>query len=137
MVINIDKMLDTRKHFLIAGKEIEVVFNDKTSKMISNVYLEITDLIKKSTDIENAKDIDNKDLNEQKKIVENIFEQIRAICIDLFDSIIGDGEGIRIYNYYDGSTQALTVIIGIIEEHNQVYKEQSYKKAKNKYKKKR
>ncbi|MET1108788.1 hypothetical protein [Enterococcus faecium] len=134
-IINIDKMIETRKKFIIAEKEVEVIFNDETTKLISDVHLEASELIKRSTDLEKLKEVDEQTLDEQKNYVNNIFEEMKNICVKLFDSIIAEGEGLRIYQYYDGSTQALSTIIRIIDEHNQVYKEQKEQSVKNKYKK--
>lgn len=136
-VINIDKLIETRKKFIIAGKEVEVIFNDKTTKLISDVHLEVSELIKRSTDIEKLEEVDTKTLEVQKAYVNNIFKEMKQICSKLFDAIVEEGEGERIYNFYDGSTQALATIIQVIDEHNQVYKEQNYQNAKNKYKKKK
>ncbi|MCW2281421.1 hypothetical protein [Lactococcus lactis] len=136
-VINIDKLIETRKKFIIAGKEVEVIFNDKTTKLISDVHLEVSELIKRSTDIEKLEEVDTKTLEVQKAYVNNIFKEMKQICSKLFDAIVEEGEGERIYNFYDGSTQALATIIRVIDEHNQVYKEQNYQNAKNKYKKKK
>ncbi|EGP5600639.1 hypothetical protein DUI34_03270 [Enterococcus faecium] len=134
-IINIDKMIETRKKFIIAGQEFEVIFNDRTTKLISDTHLEVAELIKKSTNLEKLKEVDEQTLDEQKNYVNNIFEEMKNICVKLFDSIIAEGEGSRIYQYYDGSTQALSTIIRIIDEYNQVYKEQKEQSVKNKYKK--
>lgn len=134
-VINIDQLIETRKKFIIAGQEVEVIFNDRTTKLISDTHLEVAELIKKSTNLEKLKEVDEQTLDEQKNYVNNIFEEMKNICVNLFDSIIAEGEGLRIYQYYDGSTQALSTIIRIIDEHNQVYKEQKEQSVKNKYKK--
>lgn len=136
-VINIDKLIETRKKFIIAGKEVEVIFNDETTKLISDVHLEVSELIKRSTDIEKLEEVDTKTLEVQKAYVNNIFKEMKRICSKLFDAVVEEGEGERIYNFYDGSTQALATIIRVIDEHNQVYKEQNYQNAKNKYKKKK
>lgn len=136
-VINIDKLIETRKKFIIAGKEVEVIFNDETTKLISDVHLEVSELIKQSTDIEKLEEVDTKTLEVQKAYVNNIFKEMKRICSKLFDAVVEEGEGERIYNFYDGSTQALATIIRVIDEHNQVYKEQNYQNAKNKYKKKK
>ena len=134
-VINIDQLIETRKKFIIAGQEVEVIFNDRTTKLISDTHLEVAELIKKSTNLEKLKEVDEQTLDEQKNYVNNIFEEMKNICVNLFDYIIAEGEGLRIYQYYDGSTQALSTIIRIIDEHNQVYKEQKEQSVKNKYKK--
>ncbi|EME7159773.1 hypothetical protein O5W32_002365, partial [Enterococcus faecium] len=104
-------------------------------KLISDTHLEVAELIKKSTNLEKLKEVDEQTLDEQKNYVNNIFEEMKNICVKLFDSIIAEGEGSRIYQYYDGSTQALSTIIRIIDEYNQVYKEQKEQSVKNKYKK--
>lgn len=134
-VINIDNLLETRKKFIIAEKEVEVIFNDETTKLITDVQLETSDLIKRFTDIEVLKEVDEKPLEDQKAYVNNLVVEMKSMCVNLFDSIIEQGEGSRIYEYYDGSTQALATIIKIIEDHNQVYKKQKYNEAKNKYRK--
>lgn len=135
MAINIDNLIQTKKKFIIAGKEVEVIFNDDTSKLMSDTDLEISDLFKRSLDKEKLEEVNDQALSDQKHYVHDLFDKIKALCINYFDKIIAPDEGQRIYSYYDGSTQALSTIISIIEEHNEVYKKQQSKENSKKYQK--
>lgn len=130
-VLNLDQKLtvDNKKAVQIAGKEYDLVFNDKFIKLVADMQLKVAEAAKGFDDDDKLKKFAKKEYAEQKEQLMAAFDEGKKIVIDALDQLLGKGEGERLYKYYNESTQALTTLVALLnKEANDAVRET---KAKN------
>lgn len=115
--INLDERLDleTKVDVTVAGKNYSVMLNDELSAKISDVQLELSQRIEDLTDM-SEKEFKEMSLDERKKLVSDTMNDGREDIFRAIDRIFGDGEGKRIYDYYNQSTRAISKVISAIDD---------------------
>lgn len=115
--INLDERLDleTKVDVTVAGKNYSVMLNDELSAKISDVRLELSQRIEDLTDM-SEKEFKEMSLDERKKLVSDTMNDGREDIFRAIDRIFGDGEGKRIYDYYNQSTRAISKVISAIDD---------------------
>lgn len=115
--INLDERLDleTKVDVTVAGENYSVMLNDELSAKISDVQLELSQRIEDLTDI-SEKEFKEMSLDERKKLVSDTMNDGREDIFRAIDRIFGDGEGKRIYDYYNQSTRAISKVISAIDD---------------------
>ena len=115
--INLDERLDleTKVDVTVAGENYSVMLNDELSAKISDVQLELSQRIEDLTDM-SEKEFKEMSLDERKKLVSDTMNDGREDIFRAIDRIFGDGEGKRIYNYYNQSTRAISKVISAIDD---------------------
>lgn len=142
-VLNLDQKLtvDNKKTVQIAGKEYDLVFNDKFIKLVADMQLKVAEATKGFDDDDKLKRFAKKEYAEQKEQLMTAFDEGKNIVIDALDQLLGKGEGERLYKYYNESTQALTTLVALLNKvandtvHENKAKIQAERRAK--YKKNR
>lgn len=141
-VLNLDQKLtvDNKKTVQIGGKEYELIFNDKFVKLVADMQLKVAEATKDFDDDVKLERFAKKEYAEQKEQLMTAFDKGKVVVVDALDQLLGEGEGERLYKYYNESTQALTTLVALLnKEANGAVREN---KAKNraerraKYKKK-
>ena len=115
MAINLDDRLNKALIFTIGEKDYEVAYSDDLVKETSNVMLNLADMQKQAEKI-GEKDTDEMSLEDQVKYVTNSIDKIHTAYVTALDNILGTGEGERLYNYYDRSTNRLAAILSLLNE---------------------
>ena len=115
MAINLDDRLNKALIFTIGEKDYEVAYSDDLVKETSNVMLSLADMQKQAEKI-SEKDTDEMSLDDQVKYVTNSIDKIHTAYVTALDNILGAGEGERLYNYYDHSTNRLAAILDLLNE---------------------
>lgn len=130
-VLNLDQKLtvDNKKTVQIGGKEYELIFNDKFAKLVADMQLKVAEATKGFDDDDKLKKFAKKEYAEQKEQLMTAFDEGKKIVVDALDQLLGEGEGERLYKYYNESTQALTTLVALLnKEANDAVREN---KAKN------
>lgn len=130
-VLNLDQKLtvDNKKTVQIAGKEYELIFNDKFAKLVADMQLKVGEATKDFDDDTKLEQFAKKEYSEQKKQLMDAFDKGKVVVVDALDQLLGKGEGERLYKYYNESTQALTTLVALLnKEANDAVREN---KAKN------
>lgn len=117
-VLNLDQKLtvDNKKAVQIAGKEYELIFNDKFAKLVADMQLKVAEATKGFDDDDKLKKFAKKEYAEQKEQLMTAFDEGKKIVIDALDQLLGKGEGERLYKYYNESTQALTTLVALLNK---------------------
>ena len=110
-VIDLDKRIkvDNKVEVKLAGKAYKIVFDDNFQKTVAKASVEVM----KALDDPN---FENKELATQKKDVENTFASIKNAAISALDKLLGNGEGKRLYKYYNYSTDALGAVLNALND---------------------
>jgi hypothetical protein len=108
-VIDIDKQIQTKYKFRIAGKERAMTFSDIEAIELSKVELRVTKIIDGITDKE-MKELDKEPVDQQAAYLKNKYDELRTIVTNFFDKNFGQGSGAEIYKFYNGSTRAVTTV---------------------------
>ena len=114
-VIDLDKQLsiDNVKEVKIAGKIYKIIFNDSFSTKISNFQAKFIDL---ANDFNGNDDFEKINYQNRKKRIEETYSNASKGAIELLDELLGKGEGKRLYDHYNQSTQALSAIISKLND---------------------
>lgn len=117
-VLNLDQKLtvDNKKAVQIGGKEYELIFNDKFAKLVADMQLKVAEATKGFDDDDKLKKFAKKEYAEQKEQLMTAFDEGKKIVIDALDQLLGEGEGERLYKYYNESTQALTALVALLNK---------------------
>ena len=115
MAINLDERLNKTLTFTIGEKDYELAYSDDLVKETSNVMLSLADMQKQAEKI-SEKDTDEMSLEDQVKYVNNSIDKIHTAYMTALDNILGAGEGKRLYDYYDHSTNRLAAILDLLNE---------------------
>lgn len=115
MAINLDERLNKALTFTIGEKDYELAYSDDLVKETSNVMLNLADMQKQAEKI-SEKDTDEMSIEEQVKYVNNSIDKIHTAYVTALDNILGAGEGKRLYDYYDHSTNRLATILDLLNE---------------------
>lgn len=136
VAINLDEKLNVQNKvdLTIAGKEYSVILNDDLGKAITNTLLEIDDKTESLRNDQSLEELAESSLDKQKAAVSKVLDDVRDAEIGIFDRLLGENEGKRIYRYYNKSTQALTFLLAELQK---VYKKSITLKKEKQNKKKR
>lgn len=117
-VLNLDQKLtvDNKKTVQIAGKEYDLVFNDKFIKLVADMQLKVAEATKGFDDDDKLKRFAKKEYAEQKEQLMTAFDEGKNIVIDALDQLLGEGEGEHLYKHYNESTQALTALVALLNK---------------------
>lgn len=132
-VINLDQQLDIENVVTVrlAGKDYKLIFNDEFAKKLSEADLKITNYESKVNDL----DVDNMTPKEQRKVLMEGYATANDAAVQALDSVLGKGEGKRLYNYYHQSTDVLAELIGKLRDlANNTVKERENRKERRKAK---
>lgn len=132
MAINLDERIQNRKNFIIGGQEVSIPMNDEFAKHVAEVNMEILDVQDQISALK-PEEADEMSLDEQKKYVFEKFDKISSKARQFFDDVIGEGEGDRIYKYYNSDTQALALIINQLNEESTNILKQNRQQRRQKY----
>ena len=118
-IINLDLdakfAFDFKRRVIVGGKEYTVIFNDKVDSVLKDLELDVQglvqDLDKQSDDFE-----DKMTVAERKAYIHKINQQAQERVFASLDAIFGQGEGRRIYDYYDQSLYALVQIVEVLRD---------------------
>lgn len=115
-VLNLDQKLtvDNKKIVQIGGEEYELIFNDKFAKLVADMQLKVAEATKDFDDDAKLEQFAKKEYAEQKEQLMAAFDKGKAVVVDVLDQLLGEGEGERLYKYYNESTQALTALVALL-----------------------
>lgn len=118
-IINLDLdakfAFDFKRRVIIAGKEYVISFNDKLDTTLKDLDLDVQGLAenlnKQSDKFEQEMTVDDR-----KQYIHQVNQQAQERILDSLDAIFGDGEGQRIYDYYDQSMYAMVRIVEVLRD---------------------
>lgn len=115
-VLNLDQKLtvDNKKIVQIGGEEYELIFNDKFAKLVADMQLKVAEATKDFDDDAKLEQFAKKEYAEQKEQLMAAFDKGKVVVVDALDQLLGEGEGERLYKYYNESTQALTALVVLL-----------------------
>ncbi|GET12067.1 hypothetical protein SN811_05670 [Ligilactobacillus agilis] len=115
-VLNLDQKLtvDNKKIVQIGGEEYELIFNDKFAKLVADMQLKVAEATKDFDDDAKLEQFAKKEYAEQKEQLMAAFDKGKVVVVDALDQLLGEGEGERLYKYYNESTQALTALVALL-----------------------
>lgn len=115
-VLNLDQKLtvDNKKIVQIGGEEYELIFNDKFAKLVADMQLKVAEATKDFDDDAKLEQFAKKEYAEQKEQLMAAFDKGKVVVVDVLDQLLGEGEGERLYKYYNESTQALTALVALL-----------------------
>lgn len=113
-IIDLDKRIkvDNKVDVKLAGKTYKILFDDNFQKTVAKASVEVMNGLKALDDPSWA----DKDMAVQKKDVENSFNSVKASAISALDKLLGNGEGKRLYKYYNYSTDALGAVLNALND---------------------
>lgn len=113
-IIDLDKRIkvDNKVDVKLAGKTYKILFDDNFQKTVAKSSVEVMNGIK----VLNDPSWEDKDMALQKKDVENTFNSVKASAISALDKLLGNGEGKRLYKYYNYSTDALGAVLNALND---------------------
>lgn len=138
-VIDLDSKLSLTKNVRIADKDYSIEISDDVVKSLA--YLSTIDMPYQMSDLERKVDLlegneDSEDLptlEDYRKFADEETSQIRDAAIKALDGALGEGEGQRIYEHYNKSTNALVTIIDLLQEELDNIMKERIKTAKKHY----
>lgn len=138
-IIDLDSKLSLTKNIRIANKDYSIEISDDVVKSLA--YLGTIDLPYQMSELENKVDLiegdENSDdlptLEDYRKFADDETAQIRDAAIKALDGALGEGEGQRVYEHYNKSTNALVTIIDLLQEELDNIMEERKKTAKKQY----
>ena len=115
-VLNLDQKLtvDNKKIVQIGGEEYELIFNDKFAKLVADMQLKVAEATKDFDDDAKLEQFAKKEYAEQKEQLMAAFDKGKVVVVDALDQLLGEGEGVHLYKYYNESTQALTALVALL-----------------------
>lgn len=115
-VLNLDQKLtvDNKKIVQIGGEEYELIFNDKFAKLVADMQLKVAEATKDFDDDAKLEQFAKKEYAKQKEQLMAAFDKGKVVVVDALDQLLGEGEGERLYKYYNESTQALTALVALL-----------------------
>lgn len=119
-VIDLDKKLSLTKNVRVAGKEYSIQISDEVDKALS--FLTNLDMPYQMFELQSKVDLlegdgtDVPTLEQYHKFTESELNKTRDSAFEALDKVFGEGEGQRIYEYYNKSTKAVMTIIDILQE---------------------
>lgn len=115
-VLNLDQKLtvDNKKTVQIGGKEYKLIFNDKFAKLVADMQLKVAEATKDFDDDAKLEQFAKKEYAEQKEQLMKAFDKGKVVVVEALDQLLGEGEGERLYKYYNESTQALTALVALL-----------------------
>lgn len=111
--VNIDNQLALKYSFIVGGKQRNLTFDDNCALELDRVQIKVQKIVAKVDKLED-KDVEKKTVDEQVKLVSELYKEIREAIIPFFDRYFGKGQGQEIYEYANNSTRALATIFGKI-----------------------
>lgn len=129
MQINFDQDLriDTQADVNLYGKKVKVTFNDDFRRAIRQARLKIETAMSKFDDEKYIKEISKKSYEEQTKIADDLMHKSREIVFAAVDELLGEGTGKFLYKKFNGSTDAVSAVLGLLED----YADESVKNIKD------
>ena len=118
-IINLDLdakfAFDFKRRVIISGKEYVISFNDKLDTTLKDLGLDVQGLAenlnKQSDKFEQEMTVDDR-----KQYIHQVNQQAQERVLARVDAIVGDGEGQRIYDYYDQSMYAMVRIVEVLRD---------------------
>ncbi|ELB04167.1 hypothetical protein GHK79_10565 [Enterococcus faecium] len=140
-VIDLDAKLSLTKSVKIAGKVYEITISDEVDQALTNLNIDIpVQMETMQSRMNKLEEVDDTTSDQYKNFVQQETENMRVKSVETLDRVLGDGEGERIYKYYNSSTKALFSIISLLQEEFRNIMVERKKTAdrhyKNKHKKK-
>lgn len=109
--VNLDEKFnfDLTRKVMIGKKEYGLTFNDDMYKKIADLQIAevslLDELNKQEKDFE-----ENMNVDQRKKFMREAFDKALNNLFNSLDSILGKGEGKRLYNFYGKSTYVLGAV---------------------------
>ncbi|MDK6376767.1 hypothetical protein [Lactobacillus crispatus] len=119
MQINFDKDLkvDNTANINLYGKQLKIIFNDEFRKKIADARLRVEASYAKLDDEKYVKELSKKPYEEQQKVANDLMKKNKEIVISTVDSLLGNGIGDFLYQHFNGSTEAVSAVLGLLEEY--------------------
>lgn len=119
MQINFDKDLkvDNTANINLYGKQLKIVFNDDFRCKIADARLRVEASYAKLDDEKYVKELSKKPYEEQQKVANDLMKKNKEIVISTVDSLLGNGIGDFLYQHFNGSTEAVSAVLGLLEEY--------------------
>lgn len=119
MQINFDKDLkvDNTANINLYGKQLKIIFNDEFRKKIADAILRVEASYAKLDDEKYVKELSKKPYEEQQKVANDLMKKNKEIVISTVDSLLGNGIGDFLYQHFNGSTEAVSAVLGLLEEY--------------------
>ena len=119
MQINFDKDLkvDNTANINLYGKQLKIIFNDEFRKKIADARLLVEASYAKLDDEKYVKELSKKPYEEQQKVANDLMKKNKEIVISTVDSLLGNGIGDFLYQHFNGSTEAVSAVLGLLEEY--------------------
>lgn len=119
MQINFDKDLkvDNTANINLYGKQLKIIFNDEFRKKIVDARLRVEASYAKLDDEKYVKELSKKPYEEQRKVANDLMKKNKEIVISTVDSLLGNGIGDFLYQHFNGSTEAVSAVLGLLEEY--------------------
>ncbi|WP_368397968.1 hypothetical protein [Tetragenococcus halophilus] len=136
-VIDLDNKLSLTKNVRVAGKDYSVKISDEVDKALS--FLTNLDMpyqlfeLQSKVDLLEGDETDVPSLEQYHEFTESELNKTRESAFNALDKVFGEGEGRRIYEYYNESTKAVMTIIDLLQEELGEVMKQRNKTAKNHY----
>ena len=102
-IIDLDKRIkvDNKVDVKLAGKTYKILFDDNFQKTVANSSVEVMNGLKALDDPSWA---------------DKSFNSVKASAISALDKLLGNGEGKRLYKYYNYSTDALGAVLNALND---------------------
>lgn len=119
MQINLEKELkvDNQADINLYGKHLRLALNDDFRRKLTDARLKIEAAYAKFDDEDYVKEVSQKPYEEQQKIAENLMDKSRKIVISTVDNLLGKGIGEFLYKHFNGSTEAVSAVLGVLEDY--------------------
>lgn len=116
-VINLDKLITTKKTFKIAGKNHAIEFSDDLTKETARLMVQIQNEIDQLDDIDEK--FAGKPVDEQMEEYQKIMDRYKSLVWEFLSMFLEDSDINAIYAYYNNSTRALFSIVRAINAESQ------------------
>ena len=119
MKINFDQELkvDNQADINLYGKQVHVVLNDEFRQKLTASRLKIDAVYAKFDDPAYTKKVSEKPYQEQQKIADQLMDKTHKIVISTVDGLLGQGIGEYLYKHFNGSTEAVSAVLGLLEDY--------------------
>lgn len=115
MSINLDDKFKNKISITVGNKPHDIKLNDEFVLEMQHTVL-VLQKIQEKVQQTTEKKFKDLSLDEQEKFMRDEFAQMKTECVRFLDKYLGDGEGKRLYDYYERDTEALGYIIGQLND---------------------
>lgn len=116
-VIDLDKTVkvDNKSTIKLAGKEYNLTFNDDFREKVTITETNVSKIIKKLNSDKFSDYVLDLSADKRKETIANLINDLKRIATTGLDELLGEGVGQQVWEYYNGSTDAVSAVIGALE----------------------